>query len=120
MRTTILTFSLFFFFFSTANSQNAPAPDNQKYIEVTGSGEVEYIPNHIKYSITVSDETNDIYTGDLDDRSEWKIKEFQELLKKRNEQRYLKIWEILKAEGIEEQALVKDEKYDFISKNKRP
>lgn len=117
MRTTILTLSLFVIIISTANSQNAPTPDNLKYIEVTGSGEVEYIPDQIKYSITVSDEANDVYSGDLDDRSEWKIREFQELLKKRNEQRYLKIWEILKSEGINEQAVVKDEKYDFVTKN---
>ena len=113
MRTTILTLSLLIMAFSAANSQNTTAP----FIEVTGSGEVEYIPDLIKYSITVSDESNDTYMGDLDDRSEWKMREFQELLKKRNEQRYLKIWEILKAEGIDEKAVVKDEKYDFMAKN---
>ncbi len=117
MRAVILTLNLLLLAFLTAKTQNAPVPDSQKFIEVTGNGEVEYIPDHIKYSITVSDEANDTYSGDLDDRSEWKIREFQALMKKRNEQRYLKIWEILKAQGIDENAIVKDEKYDFITKN---
>lgn len=109
MKKILVTLFLLLSLISSVFAQKNDKTDNTQFIEVTCNGEVEYIPDFIKYTITIADDSNDTYPTDLDDRSDWKIREFQALLKKRQEQRYLKVWEIFKAEGINDNALVKDD-----------
>ncbi len=97
------------------SSQNVADFDNHKYVEVMGKAEIEYIPDEIKYSIIISDDNSGEVVVYDTVQSEKSIKEYQMQMKKRIEERYNSVWEILKSLGIDETAIVKDERYDFNS-----
>ena len=112
MKTLILNALLLMISLTTIKSQNNQDTDNQKFIEVTGKAELEFIADQFKYSITI---LNDYDEGIIANNTK-KLKEYQERINKEAEQKYSKIWEILKSEGIDESLIVTDEKYNFISK----
>ncbi len=90
-------------------SQNTQVIDNQKFIEVTGHAELAFVPDQIMYLITLNIEPTEedmaymksaLHSGNI--------------FKSKIDAKYLQVWEILKSEGIDENALVKNRNYNFI------
>jgi uncharacterized protein YggE len=107
---------LLFFCLLIAMRLPAQSIDNQKFIEITGRSEITYFPDVVKYLIVISD-----YDGDENVNNEplsiEKANEYLEMRKIKMQERYKQIWQILKTEGITDDALVLEEKYDFQNLN---
>ncbi len=89
--------------------------DNQKFVEITGRGEVAYFPDMVQYMIVISDYDN--LDANDEPLSPDKAKEYLEMRKIKMQERYKQIWQVLKTEGITENALVLEEKYDIQNLN---
>lgn len=93
---------------TNAKGQNTQVVDNQKFIEVTGHAELAFVPDQIMYLITITIEPTEedlaymksaLHSGNI--------------FRSKIDAKYFQVWEILKSEGIDENALVKNRSYNF-------
>lgn len=83
-----------------------------RFVEVEGEATLEYVPTHIKYRVTINsvdvigNQSEDLYAPE-------NAHLLQKQLEEITEERYLKVWAILKAEGVPESAIQRWQSPDF-------